>query len=118
MSSLRRLRSGLMSFRPLLKALSQSVAVAGITRASKANWWTSPLGCRGLRTRSARCRCRNAASLHLVGHGDGVGCVGEEKLQIIQKDDYPVTIPWLYHFGRNLYYYRNSGGRRWAPGPP
>jgi hypothetical protein len=37
MSSLERLRSGLMSFQPLPKVLSQSVAVAGIARVSKAS---------------------------------------------------------------------------------
>src|SRR3954470_3093134 len=45
MSSPRRLRSGLISFRPLLKALSQSVAAAGIARVSTAPIFLAEVTC-------------------------------------------------------------------------
>jgi hypothetical protein len=102
MSSLGRLRSGLMSFRPLLKVLSQSVIITGITRVFKASGalpqasGTIILASRVSGPKESLTVAVGTMYLYIWGgHSDGEVC-WKNKDYGRENFDYPITIPSGY----------------------
>ena len=96
-----------MSFRPLLKALSQSAAVAGIAREALgtidlASRVSVPKGSLRALSLSEPCISTSGVAMAAVGCAGKMGIMGGRASTILSPS------PGLYHFGQNLYYYRNS----------
>ena len=115
-----------MSFQPLLEVLSQSVAVAGIARVSKASGaqrqssGTIDLASKvsGLKGSprtlllSEPCISTSGVAMATVRCTRKMGIMGRKASTILSP------CPWLYYFGRNLYYYENSWRTPEGPGTP